>query len=245
MDKIARILFLYSKLIKGEGVNKTVFCIENECSARAFDRDIEDIRLYLSESYSVSELIYDRSRNVYYLSGAERTNLESVEYLFVEQILRDMAVLRKDEFEILTAHLLSNTEKTKSFDWLKQEEHNGYKSPSHNKALLKIHGDLVTVIQYKKCIRLKYFISDGEEVEQNVIPCTIKADIGYLYLIGYRENEMEEYPAFFRLDKIYSFHIIRNQTDVEQERVKSYMEDYANGMITKQGNTAKFEKCKK
>ena len=62
MDKITRVLFLYSKLMKGEGVNKAVFCVENDCSPRAFDRDIEDVRLYLSESYSASELIYDRSR---------------------------------------------------------------------------------------------------------------------------------------------------------------------------------------
>ncbi len=235
MDKITRILFLYSKLMKGEGVNKAVFCVENDCSPRAFDRDIEDIRLYLSESYSASELTYDRSRNVYYISGAERTKLESVEYLFVEQILKDTAVLRKDEFEILTSHLLFNTEKSKSFDWLKKEPHIGYKSPSHNKALLKIHGDLVRVMQYKKCIRMKYYKSDGEEVERSVIPCTIKSDFGYLYLIGYREDKIDEYPAYFRLDRIYSFCITRNQTITEQEKVKSFMERHYSGIAQMYG----------
>lgn len=235
MDKITRVLFLYSQLMKGEGVNKAVFCIENDCSPRTFDRDIEDVRLYLSESYSASELIYDKSRNVYYISGTERTKLESVEYLFVQQILKDTAVLRKDEFEILTSHLLSNTEKSKSFDWLKNEAHSGYKSPSHNKALLKLHGDLVSVMQYKKCIRMKYFKNDGEEVERNVIPCTIKSDFGYLYLIGYREDRIDEYPAYFRLDRIYSFYITRNQTMKEQEKVKSFMEKHYGGIVQMYG----------
>lgn len=60
VDKITRILMLYSKLMQGEIINKTRFCLETECRSRSFDRDIEDIRLYLSESYSASELRYDR-----------------------------------------------------------------------------------------------------------------------------------------------------------------------------------------
>ena len=48
MDKITRILLLYSKLMKGEEVDKIMFCFENNCSSRTFERDIEDIRLYLT-----------------------------------------------------------------------------------------------------------------------------------------------------------------------------------------------------
>lgn len=43
-------LLLYSSLLNGEEINKTIFCFENDCSPRSFDRDIEDIRLFLSES---------------------------------------------------------------------------------------------------------------------------------------------------------------------------------------------------
>ena len=56
MDKIERLLLLYTKLITGEQVNKTLFCFEYECSPRTFERDIETIRLYLSDSFSFSEL---------------------------------------------------------------------------------------------------------------------------------------------------------------------------------------------
>ena len=49
MDKITRLLILYSSLINGDEINKTMFCFENDCSPRSFDRDIEDIRLFLSE----------------------------------------------------------------------------------------------------------------------------------------------------------------------------------------------------
>lgn len=43
MDKITRVLLLYSKLIRGEPVNKISFCMETDISGRNFDRDIEDI----------------------------------------------------------------------------------------------------------------------------------------------------------------------------------------------------------
>lgn len=235
MDKITRILLLYSKLTKGEEINKTVFCFENDCSPRTFDRDIEDIRLYLSESFSLMELTYDRGRNTYFIAGTKRLELEPMEYLFVERILKDTAVLRKDEFEILTSHLLSNTENGTTLNSFKSEVCNCYESPLHNKALLKIHGDLVSIIRAKKCIRVKYFKTNGEEVKRDVIPCAVKYDLGYLYLIGYRENKMDDYPAYFRLDRIYSFDVIRSQTSTEQEKVKSYMESYFSGITQMYG----------
>ena len=62
MDKVTRILLLYSKLIQGEKINKTIFCFENEYSPRSFDRDIDAIRLFLSDTFSMSELIYGEFR---------------------------------------------------------------------------------------------------------------------------------------------------------------------------------------
>lgn len=74
MDKITRILTLYSKLTQGKNVNKFEFCMETDCLPRTFDRDIEDVRLYLSEMYEGRELLYDRNGNFYYLSGKNVSN---------------------------------------------------------------------------------------------------------------------------------------------------------------------------
>ena len=109
MDKITRILLLYSKLIQGEKINKTIFCFENDYSPRSFDRDIDAIRLFLSDSFSMLELTYDRARNVYYIPGTQKVKLGAMEYFFLEKLLKDTAVLRKDELDVLTEHLLSNT----------------------------------------------------------------------------------------------------------------------------------------
>lgn len=247
MDKITRILLLYSKLIKGEEINKTLFCFENECSPRSFDRDIEDIRLYLSESFNFMDLTYDRGRNIYFMEVTKKLELEPMEYLLLERILKDTAVLRKDEFEIMTSHLLSNTENSALLDDFKREVCSSYESPLHNKALVKMHGDLVTIIRKKQCIRIRYYKGNGEEVEHDVIPCTIKYDLGYLYFIGYREKTEDNYPAYYRLDRIYSFSIIRNQTYIEQKKVKSFMDNYSSGITQMYGGEFVdiILKCKK
>ncbi|MFI3211931.1 MAG: hypothetical protein R3Y24_01175 [Eubacteriales bacterium] len=52
---------------------------------------------------------------------------------------------------------------------------------------------------------------DGEIVEREVVPCIIKYDLGYLYLVAFLHPSDKPYLAYFRLDRIYSFSVIRKQ----------------------------------
>lgn len=235
MFKITRLLFLFSKLINGEKVNKTVFCFEHDCSPRTFDRDIQEIRLFLSESFSPFELKYNHSTNTYFMDGSKRELLEPMEYLLIERILKDSKILRKDEFEILLDHLLHNTDKMNTLDVRKKELCNKYQSPFHNKALLKMHGDLVKVIRSKQCINIHYFKSNGDDVRYKIIPCDIKFDLGYLYLIAYQVENNNEYPAYYRLDRIDSFEILDKQNIKEQSYVEKYLNNYSNCIIQMYG----------
>lgn len=225
MDKVTRVLTLYTELLKGEKINKTIFSFQHNCSDRTFDRDIEDIRLFLSESFSPMNLNYDKISNTYYIEGAEYSQLEPLEYLFIERVLKDTSVLRQDELNKLLSHLLSNTENSQSLVQSKNSDYTEYSTPNHNKAILKIHGDLTMIITRKKCIRIKYSNENGEKTEHDIIPCTIISDMGYMYLIAYLETE--EYPVFYRIDKIHSFKIIRNQTSYERERVIAFLRNYS------------------
>lgn len=221
--------------MNGEAVNKTIFCFENECASRTFDRDIESIRLFLSEVFYPGELKYDRSVNTYYLEGAKRKLLEPIEYLLLEQILKDSAILRKDEFDILSMHLLDNTERMRGLDKERKKICQNYNSPLHNKALLKMHGDLIHIIREHQCIRIRYSKSDGEVVHRKVIPCEVKCDLGYLYLIGYRTELEDEYPAYYRMDRIISFEILNRQHVSEEKRVRKYLEQFSGGITQMYG----------
>ena len=65
MDKITRILLLYRRFMHGDLINKYETSLEFGISERSFDRDIQDIRLFLSEAYSNLELEYDEKRHGY------------------------------------------------------------------------------------------------------------------------------------------------------------------------------------
>ena len=66
-NKINRVLLLFHKLIKGEQIHKADFARTHDVSERSIERDIEDIRIFLSEIHSNDKLIFDKLENVYYL----------------------------------------------------------------------------------------------------------------------------------------------------------------------------------
>lgn len=69
MDKTTRVLLLFYHLSRGKHINKSNFCQEHNITGRTFDRDVEDIRLFLSELYTCSELVFDRATNSYYITN--------------------------------------------------------------------------------------------------------------------------------------------------------------------------------
>lgn len=235
MDKITRLLLLYSNLIHGKKINKFSFCMETDCLPRTFDRDIEDVRLYLSEIFYNEELIYDRKQKVYYITGLQRKPLETMEYLFVERVLLDTGILRVDEMDGLLTHLAMNAENMNKMTFREKECIKVYEEPLHKKAILKMHGDLATIITNKSLIKISYIKMGGEVVKREVIPCTIKYDLGYLYLIAFVKMSNNKYPAYFRLDRIYSFTVMRSQRTDEIKRVIEYMEVYSKGTIQMYG----------
>lgn len=60
MDKVSRILRLFHRLIQGQKLNKADFAKSNNISERSVDRDIEDIRYYLSEIHSNAEVLFNK-----------------------------------------------------------------------------------------------------------------------------------------------------------------------------------------
>lgn len=227
MDKITRLLLLYSKLMQGEKVNKLSFCIETDSLPRTFDRDIEDIRLYLSDLFCNEELIYDRKENAYYFIGSQKKTLEIMEYQLIERVLLDTGVLRIDEMDGLLTHLVENTEDIGKMIVHKKECMDQYNGPLHKKAILKMHGDLVAMITNKLVIRINYAEMNGERGEREVIPCAIKYAGGYLYLIAFLRRSNKQYPVYFQLNRIHSFSIVQNQTMDDIQRVAKYIESYS------------------
>ena len=92
-DKNTRMLNLFYKLILGYKVNKQLFCLEEGITERSFDRDIQDVRSYLSEKQPYCKVLYDRVNNNYYMTHTLGKKLESEETLFLINVLLNTIVI--------------------------------------------------------------------------------------------------------------------------------------------------------
>lgn len=212
-DKITRILILFYRLTKGEYITKSAFVIEHGIAERSFDRDIKDIRIFLSEIYTNNELLFDKERNAYYLTGCHQIEISGVEIVILLKILLSSRALRKDEMSGLVSSicgLIHNDRKSYIYKLLRSELDN-YVSPNHNKAILKIHWDLEQCILKQQIIELHYYKTNGDQIERLISPISIVFSEYYFYLIGFRNDEEYKYPAFFRLDRIDSFKVTNDR----------------------------------
>lgn len=150
-DKITRILILYHKLLNGEHIDKAAFSLEHNITERSFDRDVEDIRLFLSEIFSSSELLFDKISGTYYLTGEQPQYIDRMEAVTIGRILLSSTSLRYDEMMGLLHVLLTTVsdEDAKAIrDYLRQEVKEYTSSVAT--AILKLLGDLYAVIQTQK-----------------------------------------------------------------------------------------------
>lgn len=206
MDKITRILRLYAQLAQGKKVNKLNFCMEVDCLERTFDRDIEDIRLYLSEFFCTQELIYDRLENVYYFTNSNRYLLEEEEYLFIERLLVDSKILKADETQEMLMHIASNTNKARLLIEHTKTQIRSADQPVKKGITLKLFNDLQHVIEIRKTIRFLYPDTEDSVIAYEVIPYQLIYTEGTLKLIAALIQQPSE-KREFDLEKIDSFSI--------------------------------------
>ncbi len=211
-DKNTRMLALYHQLLTGKKINKQAFCVEQEINERSFDRDIEDVRVFLCEEQPYSELIYDRIDKKYYLSHTVGNVLSGEEALFLSNVLLAQKNVRSDELKGMLESLINITDSTRRDVLYKFME--SKLKPSRkvrNNAVLKMHWDLERAILNCNQIELQYEIKDQDYVMRKVNPLELHIEGGYVYLIAYLVDKFYETPAYYRLDRIREFKIIKDK----------------------------------
>lgn len=215
MDKVTRMLRLYSQLAQGKKVNKLNFCMEVDCLERTFDRDIEDIRLYLSEFFCNQELVYIRSENVYCFTNYQRYFLEAEEYLLLERLLLDSKLLKGEELQELLRRMASNTDKAKQMSEHGELQMQTYDSPTNTNISLKLFYDLMRVIENQWVIRFVYPIENKTVKEYEVVPYRLEYKNMEMKLIATSISCGKNTTMEFELSKIDSFSIIGKRMDEE------------------------------
>ena len=108
--KSGRILYLYTKLINGEGINKAQEAEHFGVPQRSIQRDIDDLRAFfenqIAEGMGDKQLVYDKSLNCYCLRSKDQAALSNSEILAVCKILLESRSMCKSEMEPIIRKLV-------------------------------------------------------------------------------------------------------------------------------------------
>ena len=218
-DKITRILILYKQLCDGVGVDKTSFCMEHGISERSFDRDIEDIRLFLNEIYSGDDVIYDKKENYYYLKNERPVFIDRMYAAIIAKNLISSKAFSEIEMKGLLEVLLLtvNSKDRKAIQNYLLRDINDYTAENQT-AILKLLGDLYEVMDDGVGIELRY----TEEAEKvlPVAPLEILFEDNRFYLLAAVKNQLDNIRKF-EIDKIIRF-IVQKENDVRKLRFEYY-----------------------
>ncbi|MBE2906158.1 WYL domain-containing protein [Anoxybacillus flavithermus] len=221
--KISRVLKLYDTFRKGGVINKKRTADELGVNERTIQRDIDDIRMFLSNNCAGEEILYDFSKKGYYLSGFVKNPLTGVELLSIIKIILESRAFCKSEMNGLIDALLSQaTEEDRKFiKTIIGNELIHFQPLQHNKPLLKMIWDIGFSIRNKQMIEITYERMDGKESVRIVKPVSIIFSEYYFYLIAFIKDSEYQSPAFFRVDRIKHFKLLQEKFKYsEKDRIE-------------------------
>lgn len=220
-NKVYRVLQLYDKLRKGFPIQKRELAMELGVNERTIQRDIDNLRLYISNYFPGQEIIYDYDQKGYYLIGAKANGISSKELLGISKILLESRALNLDEMEGIIHTLLNQSDKenAKIIHSIVSNELHHYQPLEHNRPLLQMIWDIGVMIKKKQMLEIVYERMDRQETVRTVKPISIMFSEYYFYLIAFIKNTEYQSPAIFRIDRIKQYKKLRSKfTLLERNR---------------------------
>lgn len=209
VDKLKsfRLLNMYEKLNRGDIINKKQFASEFGISEKSFQRDIDDLRAYLSESYESGDDItieYDYVKGGYRLIKQEREFLTNEEIFAVAKVLLESRGFNKQELNTLIDKLMLQATPSArvNIKELILNERFHYIPPRHGKPLIEPLWELNEHIFNKEIIGFDYVRKDGVVSHRKVKPLSVMFSDYYFYLIAWMADDSKDYPTVFRIDRI-------------------------------------------
>lgn len=199
-----RMLKMYDLVSRGEPLRKNLLMERFGVTAKTFQRDLEDLRAYISETGG-GEIKYDKANNEYRLMKSGGAFLSPQEVLGLCKILIESRAFNQDEFEALIQKLLLQLpeQSRKAVEELIRNEHHYYIALQHGKPLLQLIWELSGFIKQQIIISITYTRHDGTERTHSVKPVGIMFSEFYFYLITFIDGK--DGPTVFRIDRIKSY----------------------------------------
>ncbi len=224
-DKVQRILEIYTKLSDGYVINKSEMAKTYCVNERSIQRDIEDIRIFLSADSQrtgiLNSIVYDRTQKGYRLETIYKLRLTNSEVLAVCKILLDSRAFTKKEMISMLDKLITccvpeiNQRQVKEL--ISNEEFH-YVELRHKSEFIDRLWDIGKAIRNSQYIEIKYQGIQGSTPKiRKLKPVAILFSEYYFYMAAFiddkkvRENFSileDAFPTIYRIDRIQGLSIL-------------------------------------
>lgn len=243
--KSARILEMYVRLCEGKTIHKKEEAVRFGVDERSVQRDIDDIRAFLcdrSESNIVDtrEIVYDRAKEGFVMTGAEASMMTNSEILAVSKILLESRAFTKRELQVILDKLVEGCVPHKNMkivcDLIANEKYH-YVELNHKEYIQDKLWSIGTDIHEHNLVSLRYARANAprESIKRVVEPIAILFSEYYFYLNAFivekdgygKYVHKYDYPTIFRIDRI------KDYRQLEEKFRVSYANRFEEGEFRK------------
>ena len=216
VDKIERVLGLYSKLINGGIVYKAEAAADYDVDERSISRDIADIREFLdikgAEAGDINTIVFDRTIGGYRLETIYAKKFTNAEVLAICKILLDSRAFTKKEMEQMLNKLIESCVPKENhkliYELIKNEEFH-YIEPHHKTVFIDAMWKIGQAINDHNYIEIQYQGVQGHSPKTRKLkPLALMFSEYYFYLAALIEDELiqekikDVNPTIYRVDRI-------------------------------------------
>lgn len=222
--KNSRTLDLYVRLCEGKIINKAEEAVKFHVDERSIQRDIDDIRAFISERSVAGKdkraIVYDRANKGFVMTGEEATMMSNSEMLAVSKILLESRAFTKKEISSILDKMITGCIPQKNMklisDLISNEKYHYVEL--HNKSYIKDRlWELGENIKECNLLEIVYEkqVASKDTVKRMVEPVAVLFSEYYFYLNAYIVEKDEsgryvhkfDHPAVFRIDRIKKYRV--------------------------------------
>ncbi|MCD8237912.1 MAG: WYL domain-containing protein [Clostridiales bacterium] len=225
LSRLSRILEIYMRFMNGEVINKKDEANRYGVNEKTIQRDIEEIRSFISSGSSrygtIDNIVYDRRIKGYYLEKVYNSKLSNSEILAICKILLDSRAFTKTEMQNMLEKLVElcvpRENQRLVRDLILNEEFH-YIEPHHGKVFIDKMLELGQAIRKTKYVEIDYMrTKDKAVVRRKLKPLAIMFSEYYFYLTAFIDDEEvrkdfdvinDSFPTIYRIDRIQKLKVL-------------------------------------
>lgn len=239
-----RVIDMYVRLCEGKVIKKSSEACTFGVDERSIQRDIDDIRAFLDERNVCSgdgrEIVYDRTKKGFIMTGDEQSMMTNSEILAVSKILLESRAFTRREMNTVLDKLVKGCVPLRNIklvsDLIANEKYH-YVELNHKEYIQDKLWEIGSDIYEHNLVSLRYARANAprESIKRIVEPISILFSEYYFYLNAYIVEKDDSgkyvhkynYPAIFRIDRI------KNYRHLEEKFKVSYTNRFEEGEFRK------------